>query len=143
MFQVQHTVIIPRAPERVWGTFEDLTAWPKWCAVIQAARWITESQWRRGARFSVTFRLGNRRTSIHAEVLSVEPARRLVWLAHRPGTTSRHTFTFEAEGMGTRVTSTQVFTGPLLFLTRLLLPPACIRAITVRWLEALKAEAQR
>jgi hypothetical protein len=143
MFQVQHTVIIPRTPQRAWGVFEDLAAWPKWSSVIVAARWITEGQWRRGARLAITFRLGHRRTSVHPEVLSVEPARRLVWVAHRLGATRRHTFTFEAEGQATRVTSTEEFTGPLLFLHRLLMPAARIQTITVRWLEALKAEAER
>lgn len=143
MFQVQHTVTIPRAPERVWPVIEDLTAWPKWCRVTPAARWLTEGQWRRGARAAITFRLRNKRMTVHAEVVAVEPPCRLAWVAHGFGLTRRHQLTLERDEHTTRVTATETFSGPLLLLRRLTLSPAWARGVLVGWLDALGAEAQR
>jgi hypothetical protein len=143
MFQVQHTVMIPRASERVWAVIEDLPAWPKWCRVITAARWLTEGQWRRGARAAIIFRLRNKRVTVHAEVTTIDPPRRLAWAAHGFGVTRRHRLTLEPEEHLTRVTATETFSGPLLFLRRLALSPAWARGVLVGWLDALSTEAQR
>ncbi len=143
MFQIQHTVTIPRAPERIWAVIEDLPAWPKWSRVIPAARWLTEGQWRRGARAAIAFRLRTKRMTVHAEVVAVEPPRRLAWVAHGFGLTHRHRLTLEPEEHLTRVTATETFSGPLLFVRRLTLSPAWAREVLVGWLDALGAEAQR
>jgi hypothetical protein len=143
MFRIQHTVTIPRSPERVWAVFEDLPAWPKWNPVTPRTKWLTEGQWRRGARLAITLRLKNRRITVRPEVVAVEPNRSVTWVGHALGMSGRHSFTFETEDRGTRVTTAEVFTGPLLFLYRLVLPPARIRASFVQWLDALKAEAER
>ena len=143
MFQVQHPVTIPRAPERVWAGIEDLPAWPKWCRVTPAARWLTEGQWRRGARAAITFRLRNKRMTVHAELLAVEPPHHLAWVAHGFGLTRRHRLVLEREEHTTRVTVTETFSGPLLFVRRLTLSPAWARGVLVGWLNALEGEAQR
>ncbi len=143
MLQIEHTVTIPRPPQRVWAVFEDLPAWPKWNPVTPSARWLTEGQWRRGARMAITLRLRNKRMTFRPEVVAVEPNHRVTWVGRGFGVTGRHSFTFEAEGSGTRVTTTETFSGPLLFLYRFMMPPARIRAMFVQWLDALRAEAER
>jgi len=143
MLQVQHSVMVPRPPGRVWAVFEDLPAWPKWNPATPNAKWLTEGLWRRGARMEITFRLGSKRMTIQPEIVAVEPNRRVTWVGRRVGITARHTFTFEAEEEGTRVTTVETFSGPLLLLYRLVMPAARIRTMFVRWLEALKAEAER
>lgn len=143
MVRIQHTITIPRPPERVWAVFEDLPAWPKWNPATLGARWLSEGLWRCGARMEITLRLKNKRTTFRPEVVTVAPGRRVTWVVRGFGVTRRNTFTFEVEGGGTRVTTVETFTGPLLFLYRLVMPPAHIGAMFVQWLEALRAEAER
>ena len=81
--------------------------------------------------------------TIRPEVVAVEPNRRVTWVGRRLGVVDRHSFTFEADGNGTRVTTVETFSGPLLFLVRLLVSPARLQAMLGEWLEALRTEAQR
>jgi len=143
MLRIQHTVLIPRTPERVWALFEDLPAWPKWNPVTTQSKWLSEGQWRRGARATITLRLKNKWITHQAEVAEVTPTRSVAWVVHRFGMTGRLRFTFEAEGTSTRATVTEMLAGPLLFLYRLIMPPARIKTMLARWLDALAAESQR
>ena len=143
MFTVQHTVTVPRSPERVWAVFEDVVNWPRWNPVTPSARWLTEGQWRRGARLAITLRLRNRRRIIRPEIVTVVPNHGVTWVSHSLGVKSTQAFALAAEGPETRLTGTETLSGPLVFLYRLFVPPPLIQAMLVRWLEALKAEAQR
>jgi len=143
MLRIQHSVTVPRPPERVWAVFQDLPGWPKWNPATPSATWLTEGQWRRGARMQLTLRLKGRRMTVRSEVVTIEPNRRVTWVGRRLGVVERHSFTFEADGDGTRVTTVETFSGPLLFLVRLLMSPTRLQAMLVQWLEALRAKAQR
>ena len=143
MLRIHHTVTVPRPPERVWAVFEQLPAWPKWNPATPRARWLTEGQWRRGARAELTLRFKNKRITYQPEVVAITPNSSVTWVTHRFGLTGRHRFTFEPDGHSTRVTLTETLSGPLLFLYRLVVPPKRIRAMFVQWLEALSTEAQR
>ena len=144
MLRIQHSTHVPRPPGRVWSVFEDLPAWPKWNPVTPATQWLTEGVWRRGARLRITFRLGGRRMLLEPEVVAIEPGRRVTWAGRHFGLRVRQIFAFEPEeGGGTRLTATETFSGPMLFLYRLLMPAGRIRTMLVRWLESLKAEAER
>ena len=143
MYRVQHTVTVARLPERDWAVIEDVANWPKWNPITPSAQWLTEGQWRRGARLAIMLRLRHKRRRIRPEVAAIIPNRRVTWISHSFGVKSTQTFTFEPEGSETRVTTTETLSGPLLFLYRLLVPPALVQAMLAQWLEALKAEAQR
>ncbi|MBN1917105.1 MAG: SRPBCC family protein [Verrucomicrobia bacterium] len=143
MYSVQHTVAVLRAPERVWTVFEDVADWPRWNPVTPSAHWLTEGQWRRGARLALTLRLRQKRRLIRPDVVAVVPNVRVSWVSHGVGVKTSQTFTFSAEGPETRVTATETLSGPLAFLFRLFVPPSLIRATLVLWLDALKSEAER
>jgi hypothetical protein len=143
MLRIQHSTQVPRPPGRVWAVFEDLPSWSKWNPVTPAVQWLTEGLWRRGARLRITFRLGGRRMLLEPELFALDPGRSVTWAGRRFGLSVRQSFAFEADEGGTRITVTQTLSGPMLFLYRILMPASRIRAMLVRWLEALKAEAER
>jgi uncharacterized protein YndB with AHSA1/START domain len=143
MYSVQHTVTVPRSPERVWAVFEDVANWPKWNPVTPSARWLTEGQWRRGARLAITLRLRNKRRLIRPQIVTIVPNHRVTWVSHSLGVKSAQTFAFAPDGPETRITATETLSGPFAFLYKLLVRPSVIQATLVRWLEALRAEAQR
>jgi hypothetical protein len=143
MLRIQHSTQVLRPAGRVWAVFEDLPAWPRWNPVTPAVQWLTEGVWRRGARMRITLRLGVRRMLLEPEVVEVEPDRRVTWVGRRFGLRVRQIFAFEPDEGGTRVVTTETLSGPLLFFYRIVMPAARIRTMLVRWLEALKAEAER
>ena len=91
----------------------------------------------------VTFRRKHKRLVVRPEVVAIEPNRSVAWVRRGLGLTVRQRFTFEPDGTGTRVTSVATLSGPLVFVARLVMPPAGLRAILVQWLEALRIEAER
>lgn len=140
---VERSVAIDAPPARVWEVFAAIDRWPRWNPVCLAAGHVAGRRWSRGASIRVRFRFGPLRFTVKPRLIAVEPGRRVVWTGNGYGLQGLHAFHFEEDGGGTRVTSREVFSGPLLPLARAAGFPRLAGRMIDAWLAGLKREAER
>ena len=135
---VQTSLTIDASPDRTWSVFADLERWREWNPVCLNAAATSGQLWKPGSGFRFTIKPWWRAITFQATVLECSPRSRVLWLGKGGGIYGQHTFTFEPEGEGTRVTSYEVFSGPMLGLMPFFAPSARVKDGLTRWLEALK-----
>jgi len=112
--------------ERLWTTWADLDAWPRWSALHEAARWTGAPGWTAGATFEQTLQLGFPvGRSVNPVTVGAAEAGHLVsWWEAGGGLRSCHVWAFDAiSPERTRVTDTEVFHGLATGLLKPLLRP--------------------
>lgn len=139
---VESGVTIDAPPQRVWEIFAAIDRWPLWNPVCVAAGHVAGRRWTRGASIRMTLRKGPLHFTVRARLITAEPGRRVVWLGRVFGLQAIHTFTLEETGRGTRVTSNESFSGPLLPVARATGFPTRVGEMIDTWLDALKREAE-
>ena len=140
---VQESTLISASPEEVWRVFSQLERWPLWNPVCRRARHLTGPPWRKGSTLEITLKPWWLALTFRPTVLESSPPERVLWLGRGGGVYGQHTFTFEAEGEGTRATSYEVFSGTMLWAMPLVSPAGRVKRMFAQWLEALKAEVEK
>lgn len=140
---VSHSVHINAPPERVWEVFARLERWPQWNPVCLGARHVSGRLWDVGAKFDLSLKPWWKRFDLRPTVVKSNPPQEVVWLGHKGGVYGQHTFRFEPENGGAKATSYEVFSGPMLWTLSLFSPTGRTKKMFARWLEALKAEAEK
>ncbi len=139
---VQTSLSIDASPDRTWSVFADLERWRDWNPVCLNAMATSGQLWKPGAGFRFTLKPWWREITFQATVVECSQPTRVLWLGKGGGIYGQHTFTFEQESEGTRVTSYEVFSGPMLGLMPLFAPSARVKDGLTRWLEALKERVE-
>lgn len=113
-------------PEQIWETWSKLDQWPRWSKPLHTtARWLEGRTWAVGAQFEQVRNLGapiGRQVTVET-VREVNPGQSVGWWGAKGGSVKTgHLWYFEPlpEG-GTRVHSTEVFMGPIVFLFRFMM----------------------
>ena len=140
---VRESILINTSPEQVWEVFSRLERWPEWNPVCSRAQHLSGRPWRVESVFQFTVKPWWMTLTFKPTVVASEPPMSVVWLGQAGGIYGQHTFFFEPEGDGTRATSHEVFSGPMLWTMPLFAPADKVKAMFARWLEALKAEAEK
>ncbi len=140
---VEESVVIDAEPEEVWRVFSRLDRWPTWNPACSAARHLSGTAWKKGAIFELTLKPWWRKLTFKPTVMESDIPERIVWVGKGGGVEGWHTFTFEQEGSGTKVTSYESFSGPLLWVMPLVSPERKVRHMFTQWLEGLKAEVEK
>jgi hypothetical protein len=143
---MEETVVIEAPREVVWGAFVDLSCWADWSSVLTRARPLAGGAClASGAEFSCCLRPFGAPVRFAARVEQADRPARLLWTVRRLGVRSRHLFLFSEEpgGAATRCESLEELSGPLVALAGPLFPLGRLRGLGRRFLEELKAEAER
>jgi hypothetical protein len=109
-----HTeVLIDASPAEVWAVLTDFSRYGEWNPFLVDARGVPCE----GTRLRVTLAPpGGRRITLNPEVTAVSPGEVLEWWGHlgvRGLFDGRHRFDLRAEGRGTRLVQSEIFTGVL------------------------------
>jgi hypothetical protein len=79
---------------------------------------------------------------IKAVIDQFEPGKQVVWSGSRLGIDATHTFTFIENDGHVLLKSEESFSGPLLFLARLIGIPSRLHQLSNRLLESIKQQAE-
>lgn len=139
---VEESIVVQAPPGKVWRVFRDVESWPAWNPVVMSARHLSGHGWEIGSTFHLELRPGRFATTFQPSIIEANPGRRVTWVGEGMGVVGRHTFTFEQQGANTVVTSREAFSGPFLWLMRLIFPPSAIKGMLGRWLAALKDQVE-
>jgi len=131
--------------EVVWAAFVDLSRWADWNNVLTRAAPAPGRAASLDAcgEFSCSLRPYFLPVSFAATIEEAVRPERLLWTVRRLGVHSRHWFYLRDEGGGTVLESVEELTGPLVALAGPLFPAGKLRRLGRRFLEELKAEAER
>ncbi len=144
MRRMEETVEVAAPREVVWGAFVDLTCWADWNSVLTRAAPAGGGGSLEGCgEFSCCLRPWRVPVTFSARVEEAVPPSRLLWTVRRLGVHSRHWFFLRESEGGTVLESVEELTGPLVALLGPLFPLGKLRRLGRRFLEDLKAEAER
>lgn len=129
-------VFIDAPIETVWRVLSDIPRWPAWQPDISSM--MLEGALRPGA----VFRWKAMGSSLSARVETVDAPRRLGWVSHSAGLTSKHIYMLEAHGTRTRVVTEESLAG---WVSRVhkLLTPHFLEDLLEASLEKLKAYVEQ
>jgi hypothetical protein len=126
----------------VWDVFTDIGNWKEWNPVCRECRLEEGEAMACGACFSFELNPMILSIRIKAVVEQFEPGKTVVWSGSRLGIDARHTFTFIDHQTHVVLKSEEIFSGPLLFLARLIGIPSRLHQLSDRLLESIKQQAE-
>ena len=142
LMYVDAVVHIAAPKARVWGLFADVDGWARWNPTIVSSSAWRGQPWVPGFRLRQTVLIGRRRLSFRPRVTESDPGTFVTWEGRSLGITGVHSWYFEEETGGTRVTTIEQFNGPGLFLMRILFKPEAVQTMFRASLEGLKLAAE-
>jgi len=127
----------------VWAVFSTVEEWDDWNTACQSCHLIEGEEMGAGACFSFVVRpLTPLPIKVNSQITTCEPGEKVVWDGERLGIHAVHTWTFrEVDGMAI-LHSHEKYSGPLLWLARLILVPRRLHNLTRELLVSIKRESE-
>jgi hypothetical protein len=132
-----------KAPlSRVWQVFTTLADWGQWNSVCQDCCLPAGEEMAAGTCFSFKLRPYYVPIKIDLHVTRCETGREVVWEGERLGVRGVHRFEFKEAGDQVILTSIEEFSGPLFFLSHLILVPRRLHQLSKKLLWEVKQAAE-
>jgi hypothetical protein len=126
----------------VWTVFSRVGQWDDWNTACQSCHLISGEEMAAGACFSFVVRPFTLPIKVNSQIIKCEPGQEVVWKGERLVIHAVHTWMFrEVDGVVT-LNSHEEYSGPLLWLARLILVPGRLHHLTKELLVSIKQEAE-
>ncbi len=127
---------------RVWHVFTDINNWREWNPVCRECRLEQGDAITSGACLSFELNPVIISLRIRAVIDEFEPGKKIVWSGSRLGIHAVHAFTFEETRGQVILRSEECFSGPLLFLARIVGIPSRLHQLSKQLLKSIKLRAE-
>ncbi|MEQ1821947.1 MAG: SRPBCC family protein [Fimbriimonadaceae bacterium] len=122
---LQYSAVTDVPAAKIWEVLENIEQWARWGKPwIERSRWLERRKFEVGARFEQVRRMGfpiGRQVTVET-VRELIPGTSVGWWDSEGGIRCCRFWNVETQSDGqTKVTSTEVFVGPLIFLGQLLI----------------------
>ena len=127
----------------VWAVFSTVEEWDDWNTACQSCHLVEGEEMGAGACFSFVVRpFAPLPIKVNSQITKCEPGQEVVWEGERLGIHAVHTWAFrEVNGM-VILHSHEKYSGPLLWLARLILVPRRLHSLTRELLVSIKKESE-
>ena len=127
----------------VWSVFSNVEEWDNWNTACQSCHLVNGEEMGEGACFSFVVRpFTPLPIKVNSQITTCEPGKKVVWEGERLGIHAVHTWAFkEVDGM-VILDSHEKYSGPLLWLARLILVPRRLHKLTRELLVSIKKESE-
>jgi hypothetical protein len=139
---IEEKISIHAPLDRVWQVFANLAAWGEWNSVCQDCCLLAGEEMAAGTCFSFKLRPYYLPIKIPLHITKCETGREVVWEGERLGVRGVHSFTFQEQDGTVILTSIEQFSGPLFFLSRLILVPQRLHRLSKKLLQDVKKVAE-
>ena len=140
--RVERAAAVAASPEALWEVIADVARWPEFKPFIRRTR--VAGPLGMGARFRMDIAVKGPAVPVPVTVVEWDQPRRMAWSGGLPGlVVSTHSFIIEPADGGARLVSLEEFRGPLCRLMLVFVSEADLNRLHDRWLEAIKARAER
>jgi len=126
----------------VWSVFSRLEEWDDWNTACQSCHLVEGEEMLAGACFSFVVRPFTLPIKVEPRITDCEPGQKVVWEGERFGIHAIHTWTFREKNGRVILLSHEEFSGPLIWLARLILVPRRLHSLTRQLLASVKEEAE-
>jgi hypothetical protein len=126
----------------VWNIFSRLEEWDDWNTACQSCHLIEGEEMAAGAYFSFVVRPFTLPIKVKPRITECEPGQQVVWEGERLGIHAVHTWIFREVNDRVTLISHEEFSGPLIWLARLILVPRRLHSLTRQLLASVKQEAE-
>ena len=126
----------------VWAVFSALEQWDDWNTACQSCHLIEGEEMAAGACFSFVVRPFTLPIKVKPRITDCEPGQKVVWEGERLGIHAVHTWKFREINGRVKLISHEEFSGPLIWLARLILVPRRLHSLTRQLLASVKQEAE-
>ncbi len=132
-----------RAPLAVvWRVFSAMEDWKSWNPVCENCRIISGSAMAADTCFTFSMRPYYLPIKVMPTINRCEPGKEVIWEGRRFGVHAVHRFIFEEQKDSVRLTSSETFSGPLLWLSKLIFIPGRLHRLTRQLMASIKDQAE-
>ena len=126
----------------VWRVFSTMEDWQNWNTVTENCCIISGDGMAENTCFTFQMRPYYLPIKVRPTITKCEPAKEVIWEGSRFGVQAVHSFIFEEIADGVRLTSSESFRGPLLWMSKLIFIPKRLHQLTQRLMTSIKAQAE-
>jgi len=126
----------------VWAVFSALEEWDDWNTACQSCHLIEGAKMAVGACFSFVVRPFSLPIKVEPRITKCEPGQEVVWEGERFGVHAVHIWKFKEVNGSVSLISHEEFSGPLIWLARIILVPRRLHSLTKRLLSSIKKESE-
>lgn len=126
----------------VWRIFSTMEDWKSWNPVCENCCIISGDGMAEDTCFSFSMRPYYLPIKVLPTITKCDPGKEVVWKGSRFGVQAVHCFIFEEQENGVRLTSSETFRGPLLWLGKLIFIPTRLHRLTRKLMASIKKHAE-
>ena len=126
----------------VWNVFSAMEDWQSWNPVCENCCIITGDGMAQDTCFTFQMRPYYMPIKVMPTITKCEPGKEVIWEGRRFGVHAVHSFIFEEKENSVRLTSSETFRGPLLWLSKLIFIPSRLHRLTQQMMAAIKDHAE-
>ena len=126
----------------VWNVFAAMEDWQSWNPVIENCCIISGDGMAENTCFTFQMRPYYLPIKVMPTITKCEPGKLVIWEGRRFGVQAVHSFIFEEIENAVRLTSSETFRGPLLWLSKLIFIPKRLHRLTQRLMASIKEQAE-
>ena len=126
----------------VWNVFAAMEDWQSWNPVIENCCIISGDGMAENTCFTFQMRPYYLPIKVMPIITKCEPGKEVIWEGSRFGVQAVHTFIFEEIENAVRLTSSETFRGPLLWLSKLIFIPKRLHRLTLQLMASIKEQAE-
>ena len=126
----------------VWNVFAAMEDWQSWNPVIENCCIISGDGMAENTCFTFQMRPYYLPIKVMPTITKCEPGKLVIWEGRRFGVQAVHTFIFEEIENAVRLTSSETFRGPLLWLSKLIFIPKRLHRLTQQLMASIKEQAE-
>ena len=126
----------------VWRIFSQMEDWGSWNTVCENCCIISGDSMAENTCFTFNMRPYYLPIKVTPIITKCDPGKEVIWEGSRFGVHAVHRFIFEEKENAVRLTSSEAFRGPLLWLSELILIPNRLHRLTQQLMTAIKNQAE-
>jgi hypothetical protein len=126
----------------VWRIFAAMEDWQNWNTVCENCCIIKGDSMAVDTCFTFTMRPYYLPIKVMPTITKCEPGKEVIWEGRRFGVKAVHRFIFEEKEKSVRLTSSEAFRGPLLWLSKLIFIPRRLHRLTQQLMASIKSQAE-
>ena len=126
----------------VWNVFAAMEDWQSWNPVVENCCIISGDSMAENTCFTFQMRPYYLPIRVMPTITKCDPGKEVIWEGSRFGVQAVHTFIFEEKENAVRLTSSETFSGPLLWLSKLIFIPRRLHRLTRKLMASIKEHAE-
>ena len=139
---IEESVMIHASLPVVWRVFSEMEEWGTWNTVCENCCIVAGDSMALNTCFTFSMRPYYLPIKVQPTITKCDPGKEVIWEGNRFGVYAVHSFIFEEKENGVKLTSSESFHGPLLWLSKLIFIPKRLHRLTQQLMTAIKSQAE-